>query len=114
VNISNLVTLGGMGRLSGYSKNTFAGDSLGLFSMNYRYNIYKNDFFGSFSAPLYVGTMAEVGTTWDKNVTPFLEDLIFAGNIYLASDTILGPCYFSYGKSYGKHDMFYFSLGTPF
>ncbi len=114
VDISGLVTLGGMGRLSGYSKNTFAGNSLGLFSMNYRYNIYKNAFFGSFSAPLYVGTMAEVGTTWNKNITPFLDDLIFAGNVYLASDTILGPCYFSYGKSYGNHDMFYFSLGTPF
>jgi NTE family protein len=114
VDISNLVTLGGFGRLSGYSKNTFAGDSLGLLTLNYRYNIYKNAFFGSFSAPLYVGGMAEVGTTWNKNSTPFLDDLIFAGNIYLASDTILGPCYFAYGRSQNSHDMFYFSLGSTF
>jgi len=114
VDISSLVTLGGFGRLSGYSKNTFAGNSLGLFTLNYRYSIYKNAFFGSFSAPLYVGGMAEVGTTWKKNDTPFLDDLVFAGNIYLASDTILGPCYFAYGRSQGNHDKFYFSLGSSF
>ncbi len=114
IDINDLVTLGGFGRLSGYSKNTFAGDSLGLFTLNYRYNIYKDAFFGSFSAPLYVGGMAEVGTTWDKKQTPYLDDLIFAGNIYLASDTILGPCYFAYGRSENNHEMFYFSLGSSF
>ncbi len=112
--INNLVTLGGFARLSGYSKNTFAGDSLGLFTLNYRYNVYKDAFFGSFSAPLYIGAMAETGTTWNKKNAPFLDDLVFAGNIYIASDTILGPCYFAYGRSDSTHEMFYFSLGRAF
>jgi NTE family protein len=114
ININSLVTLGGFGRLSGYAENSFSGDSLALVRLNYRYNVYKNAFFGSFTAPLYVGTMLEAGDTWRNSETPFFDDIIFAGNLYVASDTILGPCYLAYGRSQGGHDMFYFSLGSSF
>lgn len=110
---TSLLTLGGFAKLSGYANNALSGDTRLLGVLNYRYQISNNNFFGALSAPLYVGGMVEMGNVWfhDEQNTP---SMISAANIYLASDTILGPFYFAYGLSKGGRDSLYFYLGHAF
>jgi len=111
---TSLLTLGGFGQLSGYSNNALAGDNRLLGVINYRYQLFKNDFFGSFSAPLYVGGMAELGNVWYGQGSSSVPNMIPAGNVYLASDTILGPFYFAFGVAKGGEKSLYFYLGEAF
>jgi len=90
-NASAFESLGGFGRLSGYTANAFAGDMLALGVLDYHYNVTKNAFLGTFSAPLYVGGMFESGNVWNKGDAMGVADMIHAGNVYVASDTVLGP-----------------------
>jgi NTE family protein len=111
---TSLLTLGGFGKLSGYSNNALSGDNRFLAVINYRYQLFKNNFFGSFTAPLYVGGMAELGNVWYGHGNSEIPKMIPAGNVYLASDTILGPFYFAFGLAEGGEKSLYFYLGEAF
>ncbi|MEA3522311.1 MAG: patatin-like phospholipase family protein [Campylobacterota bacterium] len=111
---TSLQTLGGFGKLSGYPSNAIAGNSLGLGVLEYRYRLQHNDFLGALSAPIYLGGMYEVGNAWLKGESVSWSDMIHAGNIYIASDTIFGPLYLAYGGADQQHTSFYFYLGNTF
>jgi len=111
---TSLLTLGGFGQLSGYSNNALAGDNRLLGVINYRYQLFKNNFFGSFSAPLYVGGMVELGNVWYGQGSSSVPNMIPAGNVYFASDTILGPFYFAFGMAKDGEKSLYFYLGEAF
>jgi NTE family protein len=111
---TSLLTLGGFGKLSGYSNNALSGDNRFLAVINYRYQLFKNNFFGSFTAPLYVGGMAELGNVWYGHGNSEIPKMIPAANVYLASDTILGPFYFAFGVAAGGEKSLYFYLGEAF
>lgn len=114
---SSFYTLGGLFNLSGLPSNAVVGNNIAFASLVYRYRLSDDDFFGSLSAPLYVGASVESGTTW-YGIDDFSTDmLIYSGSVYVAADTIIGPFYLGGGLStFEEKNYFsiYISLGQSF
>jgi NTE family protein len=109
-------TLGGLFNLSGLPTNALTGDNMAFGSLNYRYRLSDNDFFGELSTPVYVGGTAEVGRAWYQYLNLDLpqEDTFTAGSLYMGADTILGPFYLGAGYTEGGYYNFYLNLGQRF
>ena len=114
---SSFYTLGGLFNLSGLPSNAIIGNNIAFASMVYRYRLSDDDFFGSLSAPLYVGASIESGTTWYGTDDFNTNMLIYSGSAYIAADTIIGPFYLGGGMStFDQKNYFsvYISLGQSF
>ncbi|MEM7612498.1 MAG: patatin-like phospholipase family protein [Pseudomonadota bacterium] len=101
--------LGGLGRLSGYSRNRFAGQHFALASLTGFRRLYKSRW-----APTYAGLSVEAGNVWDDRDDIGRETLRFAGAIFVGSDTALGPVYLAWGFAEGGQDTVYLTLGNPY
>lgn len=107
--IQNLFTLGGFGRLSGYTPQELSGQHTVAAGLAYYRRL--ND---SRALPIYAGTTVEAGNAWDDRSDISWNDRITAGSIFLAMDTLIGPIYVAYGRAEGSKDAVYFFLGRPF
>ena len=111
---SSFYTLGGLFSLSGLPSNAVTGNNVAFASLVYRYRVSEEDFFGSFSMPLYLGFSAEVGETWYENENFSTDKLLYAGSVYLAVNTVLGPFYLGFGTTEFDYYSVHFSLGKSF
>jgi NTE family protein len=111
---SSFYTLGGLFSLSGLPSNAVTGNNVAFASLVYRYRVSEEDFFGSFSMPLYLGFSAEVGETWYENEDFSSDKLLYAGSVYLAVNTILGPFYLGFGTTEFDYYSVHLSLGKSF
>jgi len=111
---NSFFTLGGLFSLSGLPTNAVTGNNMAFASMMYRYSLSEKDYFGSFSVPLYVGMSAETGTAWYGNGAFSRDRLLYAGSVYLAADTLLGPFYLGFGTTEFDYYSVYISLGKSF
>jgi NTE family protein len=111
---SSFYTLGGLFSLSGLPSNAVTGNNMAFASFVYRYRVSDEDFFGSFSMPLYVGFSAEAGETWYENEDFSSNKLLYAGSVYLAVNTVLGPFYLGFGTTEFDYYSVHFSLGKSF
>ena len=111
--LASFYTLGGLFNLSGLPTNAVSGDHMVFAALAYRYKISNTGFFGNLGMPLYSGFSLEAGETWYHEFgRNFQRDkMIYAGSIYLAADTFLGPFYLGLGLADGKYYSLYFSLG---
>ncbi len=109
-------TLGGLFNLSGLPTNALTGDNMAFGSLNYRYKLSDNDFFGELSTPVYFGASAEVGRAWYQHLNMDLphEEMFTAGSLYMGADTILGPFYLGAGYTEGGYYNFYLKLGKQY
>ena len=110
-------TLGGLFNLSGLPTNAVTGDEMLFGALIYRYRITKKGFFGNLSFPLYAGASMEMGDAWYAHYTgndALKENILKAGSVYLAADTLLGPFYFAWGMTEGGYHTLYLSLGKSF
>ncbi len=102
-------TLGGFGNLSGFSQNQLTGQQVGLANLSIYRQIGK-----SLLGALYVGGSVEAGNVWSAGQTVNLNNLIYAGNLFLGFDTLFGPLYLAYGHAEGGNDAVYLFLGNLF
>lgn len=110
-------TLGGLFELSGLPTNAVTGSNVALGSLIYRYRLTDDGFFGSLSMPMYAGMSLESGNTWydESDLHSFSSDkLLYAGSLFLAADTIIGPFYMGVGSTEFDYYSFYISLGKSF
>jgi NTE family protein len=105
--------LGGFKRLSGFQDNSVPAT---------QYNMLRLEGFmrlgagieQSFGVPVYVGATLE-GAAVDFDLAGVMfDDDFFAGSIWSAVDTVLGPAYIAYGLGEGGRDSFYLYFGQRF
>jgi len=107
--IQSQFRLGGFGQLSGLGANEIGGQHSALIIATAFRQIIDNAFL-----PVYLGVTLERGNTWDQRSDMSFSDALSAGSVWLGTDTVLGPLYFSYGRAEGGSDSLYFFMGTPF
>jgi NTE family protein len=101
--------LGGLGRLSGYPANRFAGQHFGFASLT-GYRRLNH----SVWVPVYAGISLEAGNVWDTHEQIGIDNLRYAGAAYAGADTPLGPLYVAFGLAAGGENSVYLYLGNPF
>ncbi len=62
---------------------------------------------------VFLGGSLESGNAWLTSDQIKLNNLRFAGSLFLGADTLLGPLYFAFGLADGGHHSFYLALGLP-
>ncbi len=114
--LSVFYTLGGLFDLSGLPTNAISGDHMLFGSLLYRYRLSEDDLFGTLSVPIFAGFSLEAGDTWYEEYAQTFDnkDIIYAGSVYLAADTPLGPLYLGVGSADNKYYSIYLSLGHSF
>ncbi|MEO0617589.1 MAG: patatin, partial [Pseudomonadota bacterium] len=101
--------LGGLGRLSGYSRNRFAGQHFALGSLTGYQRLSQSRWL-----PRYAGLSLEAGNVWDDRGEVDASSLLFAGALFFGADTVLGPVYLAWGLAEGGEDTVFLTLGNPF
>ncbi len=101
--------LGGLGRLSGFSRDQFAGQHYGLVSVTAFRRLNR-----SLWAPTYAGISLEAGNVWQDSAEISTGDLRFAGAAFAGVDSPLGPIYLAWGLGEEGNDTVYLYLGNPF
>ncbi|MGS0675988.1 patatin-like phospholipase family protein [Shewanella sp. 125m-1] len=94
----NVSELGGFLNLSGYHKNALYGAHKVFGAFVYQYDLGR-DILGMTEYPLYLGTSIEAGNVWNQKDSVSLDDLIYAGSLYLGIDTSVGPAALGFGAS---------------
>jgi len=102
--------LGGLGNLSGYGERELGGSQLFLTRLLLMRRM--GDVQQLFSLPTYLGVSVEAGNAWDQRRDFGLDDLIYAGSLYLGVDTPLGPMFLGYGRSSSDRSAVYLNFGS--
>ncbi len=111
--VQDSFSLGGFMNLSGYSINEISGRHTGVASL-IGYRKIGQAGLGSFNMPLYLGGSVEAGNVWDKKNDITYESLIYAGSVFVGTNTYLGPIFLAYGQAEGGHRSVYLFLGQRF
>ncbi|MCG9731388.1 patatin-like phospholipase family protein [Shewanella sp. Isolate13] len=106
----NVSELGGFLNLSGYHKNALYGSHKIFGAFVYQYDLGR-DVLGMTEYPLYLGTSIEAGNVWSQKDSVSLDDLIYAGSLYLGIDTSVGPAAFGFGASDDGEKTIFLFLG---
>ena len=61
----------------------------------------------------YAGISLEAGNAWHEHSGIRYGDLRKAGSVYMGFDTVIGPLYAGWGKTFGGESAFYLFLGRP-
>ncbi len=107
----DLSRLGGFGRLSGLRTGQISGQYAGLARLGARYRVSKLP--SLVGSGVFAGATVEAGNVWNRTEDIHLSSLIWAGSLYAAAETILGPVYLGWGFADKGRNTFYFSLGLP-
>lgn len=103
--------LGGFGRLSGLRTGQISGQYAGLARLGLRYRVAKLP--SLVGSGLFAGATVETGNVWNRTQDIGPSSLIWAGSLYGAAETIIGPVYLGWGFAEEGQHTFYFSLGLP-
>ena len=102
--------LGGLGNLSGYGERQLAGPQL-LLGRTFLVRR-MGDQSQLFSLPTYLGVSLEAGNVWGRREDIDLDELIYAGSLYLGIDSPLGPIFVGYGRSDSGQQAVYLNFGS--
>lgn len=103
-------TLGGFGRLSGYTDRELIGEhSLLARAVYYRR---FGDATRLFSVPAFAGGSLEFGNVWASRDAVSVESLISAGSLFLGLDTPFGPMFFGYGRTDTQESAVFLTFGS--
>ena len=105
--------LGGFLRLSGVRQGAVSGPD-SLFGSVILYRQIAAPSFFNFRVPVYLGGSFEVGGAWDDWDELNGDSLIYAGSVFLGSDTPFGPVYLAYGGATGDNHAGYLVIGRVF
>ena len=110
VSLQAIDFLGGLGNLSGYGERELAGSQLVLARTLLMRRM--GDTQQLFALPTYLGVSFEAGNVWDDRRDFGMNDLIYAGSVYMGIDTPLGPVFLGYGRSNEDRSAVYLNFGS--
>ena len=99
--------IGGLFNLSGFEFNQLSGQHYGRVIGQVR-----RKFWDTGIADVFIGTSLEYGNVWESRNDIDAGDGLFAGSLYLAADTMIGPLYLGYGVAEGGTGSFYLYVGA--
>ena len=108
-----ILSLGGLTRLSGYQPDQLFGRYTGLASIGY-YRRLGADQSSLFGTPVYIGGSIEAGGIWITSDEINGDSLQVAGSIFAGIDSPVGPIYFAYGHAEGGVSSIYLNIGSLF
>jgi NTE family protein len=108
-----ILTLGGITRLSGYQPDELFGRYTGLASVGY-YRRLGSDQTSLLGTSIYVGGSLETGGVWFDSDDISSDSLKTAGSIFAGIDSPIGPIYIGYGHAEGGVNSIYLSIGSLF
>ena len=107
--IQNRFSAGGLFTLSGFQANELSGQHFAQFAaIGYR-KIVDSDFL-----PIYAGASLEFGNVFEEKGDIKFDNGLWAGSLWLGSDTLLGPVYLALGRAEGGNSAAYLLLGRTF
>jgi len=109
-NIGSLSRIGGLMNLSGYEENALIGTDSALVRAIYYRQI--TDSRRLFSVPLVVGGSLEAGNVWNARGEARLDELIYAGSVFLGVKSPFGPIFLGYGRADTGASSFYLNFST--
>jgi len=105
----DLFQTGGFLRFSGYVMDQLVGRSYSMGRLVYTYRF--SDLPAPLGRGLYLGGSMEAGEVKNRFDTTTAGGTLFAGSLFFAADTILGPFYAAYGHAKDATASFYIMLG---
>ena len=103
-------TLGGFLSLSGYTRDSLAGNYLGFAGLSY-YRRLTGQSILPVDMPVYAGASLEAGNTWLYEDDVDVDDLIYAGSLFLGVDSPVGPVYLGVGMAENSQYALYLKIG---
>jgi len=110
----NLLTTGGLFRLSGYQRDELSGRHTAVGVALYYRRLRSNPLRGFLNATLYAGASLELGNAWQDSSEVAFNNTITAGSLFLGADTFIGPVYLAGGLAEGGKSALYLYVGRPF
>ena len=110
----NLLSTGGLFRLSGFQRDELSGRHTATGRMIYYRQIRSNPLRGLLDASLYIGGSLEIGNAWQNSSDISLSNSLLAGALFVGADTFIGPVYFAGGLAEGGHSAMYLFIGRPY
>lgn len=101
--------LGGLFNLSGLRPNQLYGKDLAFAELIYYYNVLKLP--SALGRNLYLGASCEAGNILADGIRIHRNDLIYAGSIFVAADSIIGPIHIGIGHSDQGDNAVYLYVG---
>lgn len=101
--------LGGFLQLSGLRTDQLSGNYVGFGRAVYYYQLGNVPIVGR----MFAGGSLEAGNVWNTRSDVSTSGLIYAGSLFVAADTWLGPFYLAYGRASSNQSSFYLFLGRP-
>jgi NTE family protein len=110
---SQAFTLGGFLNLSGFTRDALAGNYLGQANLIFYRRLNRQSIL-PVNFPVYAGGSIEAANVWTRSRDASVDDLIYAGSLFLGVDSPIGPVYFGIGI--GQHDQraLYVRIGQLF
>ena len=108
-----LYHLGGPFSLGGYQRDELTGGTFAAGQLMYRYRL-SDGSAKTLGSKVYVGASVQSGQVWARQEDFALDDLRYAGNLYIGADTALGPMFLAYGSSDDGRRAVYLFIGRPF
>ncbi len=107
--LNNLFLRGGFLELSGTIRNELLGQHFALAEAVFYRRL------GDISLlPMYAGFSLETGNTWFYRSDISTSDLRYAGSMFVAADTFIGPVYLALGATDRGELAVYFNIGNTF
>ncbi|MBP8925113.1 MAG: patatin-like phospholipase family protein [Pseudomonadales bacterium] len=107
---TQLYTLGGFLALSGYTRDSIAGNYLGQGALVY-YRRMNQQSLLPVDMPVYLGASFEAGNAWLEKDNVSADELIYAGSLFLGVDSPIGPIYLGIGVAENDQRAIYFQIG---
>jgi NTE family protein len=111
--LPSLFTLGGPFNFPGYSIEELTGDTYFAARAMYRRKLTGNSE-SLFGLPIYLGATLVTGNTWARSSDVDFSNLHVGANVYIATDTIIGPVFFAFGAADRGRTAVYVFVGKPF
>ncbi len=110
--LAHFTSIGGFLNLSGFSKDSLFGSHKVLLGGVYTYDL-SRELLG-ITWPLFLGASFEAGNVWLYQNDMSLDDLIYAGSVFVSMETAIGPAALAFGHADTGDSSFYLFIGKQF
>jgi NTE family protein len=104
-------SLGGLFNLSGTPAGSVTGSQAAIAAAIAYWRM--GELRGNFGGSWYAGLSLEAGNAWDRASNAPRGDTRKASSAFVGLDSLIGPLYFAWGKTFGGDSAFYIFLGLP-